>query len=73
MGRDEVILIARTVAEKEAWPWEEPVRTRLVRRFIFLGRRSWRVSTNGNYKGRNVWIEIDDETGRVLSKRFLRR
>src|SRR2546428_436013 len=61
MTRDEVIQIARAVAKKEGWPWLEPLWVEDERRFIFFGRRYWRVTTNTKYAdiGRNVHVQID--------------
>jgi hypothetical protein len=73
MARDEIIALARAVVEKEGWTWLEPVDARLVRRFGFFGGRHWRVTTNYRKRGCNARIEIDDETGTVLNKRFLPR
>ena len=72
MTRDEVIQIARTAAEKEGWPWAEPLLVEDERRFILSGRRFWRVTTNFKYAdiGCNVHVQIDDETGRVLSSDY---
>ncbi len=73
MTRDEVIQIARAVAKKEGWPWLEPLWVEDERRFIFFGRRYWRVTTNTKYAdiGRNVHVQIDDETRRVLSSEYV--
>ena len=73
MTPDEVIQIARTLAEKNGWPWVEPLRVEDERRFILFGRRSWRVTTNTEYAdiGRNVHVQIDDETGQILSSEYV--
>lgn len=73
MTRDEIILLARAAVEKEGWPWLEPVDAKQIRRFVFFGRRSWRVITNHHAIGCNAWIEIDDETGEILSLGFTPR
>lgn len=70
MTREEVIQLARATVEKEGWRWEEPIRLRKIRRFVFFGRRRWLVITNANYMGCNAWIRIDDETGEVVQKGF---
>ena len=73
MTRNEVIQIARTVAEKEGWPWQEPLLIEEARRFVLFGRRHWRVTTNIHYTaiGRNVCVEVDDESGEVLSSKYV--
>jgi len=73
MTRDEIILLARAVAEKEGWPWLEPVDARPVRRYGFFGRRSWHVTTNYHAIGCNARIQIDDETGSIMSRGFAPR
>lgn len=73
MTRDQIILLARAVVEKEGWPWLEPIDAREVWRFGFFGRRSWRVITNYHAKGCNARIQIDDETGEIMSKGFMPR
>ncbi len=73
MTRDEVIRIARALAEKKGWPWAEPLWVEEKRRFILFGRRYWRVTTNTKYAdiGRNVHVQIDDKTGQILSSEYV--
>ncbi len=73
MTREEAIHIAREVAEKEGWPWEEPLWVEEGRRFFLFGRRYWRVTTNTKYAviGRNVHVQIDDLSGQVLSSEYV--
>ena len=73
MTRDEAIQMARTLAEKEGWPWAEPLLVEKGRQFALFGRQYWRVTTNSKYAdiGRNVHVQIDDKTQRVLSSEFV--
>jgi len=73
MTRDDAIQIARELAEKEGWPWTEPLFVEDGRRFAGFGRRFWRVTTNTKYVdiGHNVHVEIDDQTRRVLSSEYV--
>ena len=73
MTRNEVIEIAHAVATKAGWPWEEPLLIEERRRFILFGRRYWRVTTNIQYAaiGRNVYVQLDDESGEVLSSKYV--
>ena len=72
MTRDAAIQTARTLAEQKGWPWVEPLMVEDGRRFIVFGKRFWRVTTNTRYVdiGCNVHVEMDDETGRVLSSGY---
>ena len=72
MTRDAAIQTARTLAEEKGWPWMEPLMVEDGRRFFMFGRRFWRVKTNSRYVdiGCNVHVQIDDETGRVLSSDY---
>ena len=70
MTKEEAIQLAKSAADGEGWPWQEPVSVRAERTFILLGRRRWRIMTNANCRGGNVNIVIDDETGAVTSKGF---
>lgn len=70
MTEEEVVSIARAEAERQGWPWIEPV---LVQSVGSSGSSQWRVMTNTRYMGGNVSIVVDDRTGRVVSKGFARR
>jgi len=72
MTRDAAIQTARTLAGEKGWPWVEPLMVEDGRRFIVFGSRFWRVTTNSRYVdiGCNVHVQIDDETGRVLSSDY---
>lgn len=72
MTRDAAIQTARTLAGEKGWPWVESLMVEDGRRFIVFGRRFWRVTTNSRYVdiGCNVHVQIDDETGRVLSSDY---
>jgi hypothetical protein len=62
----EVLLVARSVAERQAWPWIEPIEVVQARSFPLLGKRYWRVRTNSKSGIRSVHLRIEDATGRVL-------
>ena len=72
MSPERAISIANGVALEAKWPWIPPVRASVHRRW-FVGRRYWVVWTNDGMRGRNVRVEIDDDTGRVLLKGYLPR
>ncbi len=73
MTPGEVIQTARTLADNNGWPWVEPLRVEDEYRFILFGRRYWRVTTNTEYVdiGCNVHVQIDGETGQVLSNEYV--
>jgi len=73
MKRGEAIEIAREVARREKWPWEEPILAVRERSFWFFGRSRWRVMSSADQRGGNINIRVDDATGAVLSKAFARR
>ena len=73
MTRDEIVQLARVAVEEEGWPWLEPVSVAAARRFLFFGRRTWRVTTNCDSIGCNAQIRIDDATGEIASKGFVPR
>jgi hypothetical protein len=70
---DEALDLARTVAAAEGWAWQEPVRVRRQKSWIFFGPASWEVWTNAGSLGCNVRIVIDDGSRQVVVKRFLPR
>jgi hypothetical protein len=72
MTQDDAINTARGVAASEGWPWIEPVRARLRRRWL-VGAPYWEVFSNAGSRGMNVRIVIDDRTSAVLEKGFLPR
>lgn len=73
MTHDSVIRIAHAEAVKQGWPWVGPLLVEGKRQFSLFGRRSWRVTTNTQYAeiGCNVHVQVDDETGQVLSSDFV--
>jgi len=73
MTRDEVIQRAQAVTEAEGWPWREPIHVERVQQGLIVGRSAWHVMTNATYRGGNVNIWIDDQSGDVTKKRFARR
>ena len=73
MTKEEVLQIARQVAEDERWPWDEPVLVQEQTRGFWNRRKVWEVRTNTKLIGRNVFLEIDAETGDVISKGFCPR
>ena len=73
MTKDEAILLAKTVAEREGWPWQGPIVARAERTLVLFGPRRWRVMSNAQFRGGNVNVLIDDKTGRVVARGFCRR
>jgi hypothetical protein len=54
-SEEEAIIIARSVASRHGWPWEDPARATFVR--LIDGRPEWRV------QGGRVYVIIDDRSG----------
>jgi len=73
MTRDDVIQRARAATEAEGWPWREPIQVQRVRQGLVAGRVTWHVMTNAAYRGGNVNIWIDDQSGAVVKQGFAPR
>jgi len=73
MDESEALKLARDVAAREGWPWEEPVLVQRHRTWVFFGRRWWHIMTNASNRGCNVNIHIDDDTASVTLKAFAPR
>lgn len=73
MTADEALNLARAVAAAEGWPWQEPVRARRQRAWLFFGSTRWEIWTNAESLGSNVCVVIDEASGEVKEKRFLPR
>ena len=73
LKKEEILQIARQVAENEQWPWHEPVFVQEQTKGFWKRRRVCKVTTNTEFKGCNVVLEIDSETGSVISKGFCPR
>jgi hypothetical protein len=73
MNAKEAISLAVDVAEAEGWTWLEPAIAKRKRGWIFFGPFIWHVLSNAESIGCNVRIEIDDTTGRIISKHFMPR
>jgi len=65
--------VAKAAAADEGWPWQDPVRVRRQRRWLFIGPTRWEVWTNADSLGSNVRVVIDDASGDVKEKHFLPR
>jgi hypothetical protein len=66
MSRDEAVRIARRVADRQGWPWIEPVQAVAKRTFPLVGRRYWQVETNYKLVARSVQMQLDRATVQVL-------
>jgi hypothetical protein len=72
MTQMRAIDLAREIARTEGWSWREPVKATYIRRWL-LGSAAWEIISNCDSRGMNVKILIEDATGRILTKAFLRR
>jgi hypothetical protein len=72
MTRQDALRLAQERAQAEGWRFEPPFDARL-RKPWFFGRARWTVRSNADHLGRNVWVVIDDETGRIVSAGFAPR
>lgn len=64
--REEAIEIARAHAETRGWPWRGAVKVTAERTFILFGRRTFRVTSNADMLGGNVFVTIAADTGEIL-------
>ncbi len=68
MTENEALQIAKDLAATKGWTWREPVTVRRRRRwFRFVG---WTVQSNAQSRGCNVYVEIDDLSGRIARAAF---
>jgi hypothetical protein len=72
MTREQAIGVARREAERQGWPWLEPVEARLSRRWL-IGPAEWEVASNAHSRGMNVRVRIEDGTGRIRRAGFTPR
>lgn len=70
LDREGVTSIAQAEVESRGWPWVEPVKVIKSRKWFLVGPVQWEVVTNTEYRGGNVFVMIDDKTGKVLGSRF---
>ena len=72
MTEQEVLRLAQERAHAQGWPFELPVEVWLCKPWFF-GRAQWIVRSHADHIGSNVWVVIDDETGRIVSAAFAPR
>ena len=72
LTNEDMISIARGIAQERGWSWQEPVRVRRFREG-FWGPRRCEVVTNSDSRGTNVRVVFDEDTGAVVDSRFLPR
>ena len=70
MIADEALACAKEVAQKEGWPFLEPVTVTFKKRWFNRGG-VWTIFTHSNIMGSNVEVVLDDRTGAILSKKYL--
>ena len=68
--RVEIIEIAKTAVKQEGWPWEEPIEVLRRRRWVLFGPVHWEIVTFADHRGGNVFLMIDQKTGKVFRKSF---
>lgn len=73
MTAEYAIAVARSVAERKGWPWQEPIRASRYRAYILFGNVIWHVMTNAEHRGGNVNVHLSDVTGEVIAKGFAQR
>lgn len=78
MTQDKAIQRAREIAIAQGWPWEEPLwvkrhKPNLLDRLFGRPITTWTIRSNTNFRGRNVTIILNDESGECLGKWFAPR
>ncbi|HEX4230469.1 MAG TPA: hypothetical protein VHZ07_17470 [Bryobacteraceae bacterium] len=72
MTQQEAIAKARQIASESGWAWVDPPRAQLRKGWFGTGSR-WEIHSNANGLGAIVRIELDDRTGEVLHKGYVKR
>ena len=67
MEQKEIIEIAKKALDEKGWSWKKPIIVRKLKKYVLFGPVMWKVWTNSNKKGRDVFILIDDKNGRILN------
>lgn len=70
MKKNEIFEIAKKAVEEKGWQWEKPITLIQQKKYIFFGQTMWKVFTNSNMEGRNIFILIDGSNGSVLDIRI---
>lgn len=65
MTHDEAITVAKEFAAARGYTWRGTMWATKRRRFGFFGAPTWHVMSNAGCIGCNVYVDIDDATGRV--------
>jgi hypothetical protein len=69
LNQTEAIETAIKTTARNGWPWLGQVRA--VRKKSLFREPIWRVRTNCEERGCNVYVEIDDASGAILKALFL--
>lgn len=72
MTEEQAIAKARQIASEAGWAWVDPPRVRLRKGWFGTASR-WEVHSNANGLGAIVQVELDDATGEVLRKGYIKR
>ena len=70
MTEPEALVLARSVAAAEGWPFLEPISIAFRKRWFGRGG-TWIVQTHIKSMNGQVGITIDDSTAAILEKRFI--
>jgi hypothetical protein len=72
MTQEEAVAKARQIASEAGWAWVDPPSARL-RSGWFGSPSRWEIHSNANGLGAIVRIELDDASGEVLKKGYIKR
>ena len=72
MNSDRAVAIAKGAAEAHGWVWQEPLHVTRRRQFFLFGPISWHITTNAMSRVDNVRVFVDERSGRVKVRSFVR-
>ena len=70
---DDLVLLCKTIAEQEGWPWREPISVKTTKKWIYFGTEIVEVTSNAGMRGGNVRILLDKAHNVILKKCYLKR
>ena len=70
MNKSEAIEIAKAEAELKGWQWKGIVEAECSKKWLLFGPKIWKVRSNANMRGVNVFVRIDDSTREILASGF---
>lgn len=73
MEREKAIEIAASEAGVKGWHWTGKVEATCAKKWLLFGPKQWSVRSNAQARGVNVYVLIDDASGKILKSGFCSR